>query len=128
MDEGAPGMAAITPSHTYRAYVTEVIDGDTFDAMVDPGFHLTIKLRLRLARVNTPELHAKDPEVRSNAAAARMFVAAHIDGAEVLVITRKADAFGRYLAEVWYELLGEQVNLSDQLLATGHAVPYERKQ
>ena len=122
-------MTMLAPSYVYRAWITEVIDGDTFEAMVDPGFHLTIKLRLRLARVNTPELHAKDAAVRTKAVEASQFVRDHIDGAEVVIVTTKADAFGRYLAEVWYFPHADegQVNLSDQLLSLGLAVPYERK-
>jgi len=117
-------MPTIAPNYTFFARVTKIIDGDTLDILLSLGFHLTATLRLRLARVDTPEMSDQDPEVRLKARAAKDFVAGAVLGHEVVVRTQKSDSFGRYLAEVWYGL--EQTNLNDALLAQGHAVLYVR--
>jgi len=41
--------------YQYNAFVTRVIDGDTFDVTVDLGFEVFTKTRLRLAHVNAYE-------------------------------------------------------------------------
>ena len=44
----------------YGATVKKVIDGDTIELMVDLGFNIHHKMRVRLYGVNTPESRTKD--------------------------------------------------------------------
>lgn len=44
----------------YRAKLHEVIDGDTLDMIVDLGFGISKKIRVRLADVDTDEIHFVD--------------------------------------------------------------------
>ena len=46
----------------YKAKITRVIDGDTVDAMIDLGFSVHRKIRIRLHGINTPESRTKDLE------------------------------------------------------------------
>ena len=46
----------------YSAKVLNVVDGDTFDCMVDLGFSVHLKARVRLYGLNTPESRTKDLE------------------------------------------------------------------
>jgi micrococcal nuclease len=115
----------IQPSYVYKARITNVVDGDTVDAVVDIGFRLSAMLRLRLARVDTAELNATDPAIRVAAVNSKAFVVGAVLDKEVVVETKKADSFGRYLAEVYYVIDGLQHNLSDDLLAAGMAIPYK---
>lgn len=39
----------------YKAKITNVVDGDTFDVDIDLGFHIHIHERVRLLNVDTPE-------------------------------------------------------------------------
>ena len=41
--------------HEYKATVDRVVDGDTVDFIVDLGFSVQMKIRGRLAGVDTPE-------------------------------------------------------------------------
>lgn len=43
------------PAHLYRANVLGIVDGDTFDADIDFGFHIWIKKRIRLLGIQAPE-------------------------------------------------------------------------
>lgn len=109
----------------YRARVTAVIDGDTLDVILDQGLHTHRTERLRLLGVNTPELRGP---TRAAGLAAKAFVVSWLAEAgagewPVRIETVKADSFGRYLCWLWR--VSDCRNLSDDLLATGHAAPYE---
>jgi endonuclease YncB( thermonuclease family) len=43
--------------YEYRATIIDVVDGDTVHAEVDLGCDTSIKLAIRLAAINAPELH-----------------------------------------------------------------------
>lgn len=96
-------MSEMRPPYTYKATITSVTDGDTISAVVDLGFRMTTEQRLRLLGVNTPELHAQDPDERRRAQEAKAFTEAALKGKDVLIRTEKADAFGRYLAIVYVD-------------------------
>ena len=46
--------------YRYDAEVVRVIDGDTIDVIVDLGFDVWIRKRVRLAGINTPEVRTRD--------------------------------------------------------------------
>lgn len=117
-------MIVPTPNHVYPASITRVVDGDTLDGEIDLGFRVMRHVRFRLARVNAPELRSDDEQVRAAGAASRAFLEKQLMGRPGVVIrSSKADAWDRWIAEVW---VGD-TNLSDELLATGNAVPYVKK-
>lgn len=105
----------------------ETHDGDTtylrVSASYDFGFHVvstfSARQKFRLARINCPELSKPGgPE-------ARQFTVDWLTAHEVglRVTSLRADNYGdRWDAEVRDGVTGE--NLSDALLASGHAVPY----
>lgn len=114
------------PMYEYRATIVRVIDGDTLDVDIDLGFHVHIKERLRVARVDTPEIRGEErPEGLKSSA----FVKANLPVGEVVRIrTQKTGKFGRWLAEVWYnDEDGVPINLSDELLKRDLAKPYGEK-
>jgi micrococcal nuclease len=116
----------IAPTFIYKAEVTNVVDGDTVDMVIDQGFYNQTKQRVRLLRVNTPELTDKDPAVRQKALEAKQFVINTVLNKKVVIRSEKSDSFGRFLAEVYY-LDGEvQKNLSDELINGGLAVHYTK--
>jgi micrococcal nuclease len=115
----------LAPQFIYNAVVKKVVDGDTIDVEIDMGFKIFSHERVRLARINTPELNALDPIVRSAAQSAMLAVNNLVLGKQVVISTKKTDLYGRYLAEVYYvDQDGQQLNLSDELLAKGLAVMY----
>jgi len=100
----------------YRAKIAKIVDGDTVDLDVDLGFHVTHRIRARLARIDTPEMNtAEGKTVRA------LLVERAPAGTDVIVATGKGDRYGRWIAEV---ILASGLNISDWLLADGHAKPY----
>lgn len=121
----------MTVPYKYKAIVTKVIDGDTFDALVDLGFSVGVKMKFRMARINTPELHSPNPESAKKAKEARDFTFNSINGKEIVIQSHKQEKFGRYLAEVFYQRgdpaakpAGPVLNLNDELMAVGLAEKY----
>ena len=49
----------------YNAKVLRVVDGDTIDLMVDLGFSIHHKVRVRLYGINTPESRTRDLEEKA---------------------------------------------------------------
>lgn len=45
--------------HIYQAKIVEVIDGDTFDLMIDLGFNTFAKERMRLYGIDAPEMRTQ---------------------------------------------------------------------
>lgn len=101
----------------YKAKVTNVVDGDTVDAIISLGFYLTATLRLRLLGVNTPEMHGPTKEAGK---IAKDFVKTMLLDKEVLIHTEKGDSFGRWLAIIY---IGD-VCFNDLLIKEGYAISY----
>lgn len=120
---------------TYPARCTNIVDGDTIDVTLDLGLHLTSTQRVRLLGINCPELHATDVDTRMRAQGAKTFTEETINEWQdnttlkfpLLITTTKADAFGRWLADVESAMFHTDT-LSNELLTAGHAIPYTRKQ
>lgn len=114
------------PDYTYKAHITAIVDGDTVDAIVDVGFRLTAKLRLRLLGINTPELHSADAGIRKLAQDAKVAVAVALLDKDVIIKTQKSDAFGRYLASIFVlQADGSWLDFNADLLVRGLAVPFK---
>jgi len=115
----------VLPNYTYKAKITNVVDGDTIDADIDVGFRVKMNHRLRLNSVNTCELHSAVAEERAKAVEAKEFVINALLGKDVVITTLKSDAFGRYLAEVYYMKGSVQMCINDELLDSGLAVLFK---
>lgn len=92
--------------YVYRVTeIVKIVDGDTFDLVVDPGFRLSYADRFRLFGWDTPEIRAGSEYERAQAQRARRVAAEWISGGAgaLMVRTHKADSFGRWLAEVFRE-------------------------
>src|SRR5436190_17061357 len=73
----------------YRAYGLRCIDGDTLEVLIDCGLSIYRTETVRVAGVNTPELHARDAEDRIRAVEARAFTASLTEGKVFRVQTYK---------------------------------------
>lgn len=127
----------MTWTFAYRARFVRVIDGDTLDVDIDRGFGDTLRQRVRLLGVNTPETHDTDPSKRAGALAATNYVRAWCTQAfneaqlvadpwELRIATAKSDVFGRYLARVWKaaDYGRPDLDLSGVLITAGLGVSF----
>lgn len=108
---------------TYRAEITQVIDGDTVEAIVDLGFGVRMKQKFRLYGINAPEMRGGSHE--AGLAAQSQLKKLIREGGPISLQTRKdkQEKYGRYLCTLWS---GTDVllNLNLEMIRSGHAVEY----
>jgi len=109
------GRAANPPEallYTYEARVTRVVDGDTYYCLIDLGFDLVLEQRVRLRRLNAPEIITAEGQ-QAKQVLARVLKRAK---GEILVkVSKTDDQYGRYLVDTWVK--GK--NIDADLLAAG---------
>lgn len=110
----------------YRAKLQRVVDGDTVDLLVDLGFDILHKIRVRLHGVNTPESRTRDLEEKALGLAAKDYVEDWFDGHTHVFVKTLKDEGGKYGRILGYVYADEemQVCLNDQIIDAGHGVPY----
>ena len=105
------------PDFRYSAVVARWVDGDTVDVVIDLGFKVHTKQRLRLYGVNTPE--RGQPGFDEATAYARDRAP---EGSVVEVQTYKTGKYGRWLAMVYVH--GEAQSINRGLVEERLAVEY----
>lgn len=101
---------------TYPATCLNVVDGDTFDLLIDEGMDGFRKVRVRLADVDTAEIYgtAKDSEEYQKGMEQKRFVEDFVEPDTVIdfsedfeerfdlsVRTTGKGKYGRYVCRVW---------------------------
>jgi len=118
----------------YNFRVTEIVkvlDGDTIDVIIDLGFDLYKKERVRIAGVDTPEKRTRDLEEKALGQDATDWMKKHLDGAisgeDDLVIRTELDGgvgkYGRLLG--WLYIGDDLVSLNEQMIEEGYAWSYD---
>lgn len=110
----------------YRAKVEKVIDGDTMDLLVDLGFDVHHRVRVRLHGINTPESRTSDLREKELGLKAKSFAEDWtVRHREVYIQTvkDKKEKFGRILAKV-YSDENKTACLNDDLVDSGNARVY----
>lgn len=103
----------------YRAICSHVVDGDTFDTLVDLAFGVSSYETLRLHDFDAPEIfHPKSPAERDLGNKAFARCRELLENRAVLLRTFKDDqTFGRYVADVWFWTGTEWKDLAQTLRA-----------
>ena len=118
--------------YSYTAKLIKLIDGDTIDAMIDLGFNLSIKKRIRLAGINAYESRTRDKEEKKKGLAAKERLKQIFgDDPDFRLVSHGVGKYGRCLGDVYVikrylrsdKYHGKSVNTA--LVKEGHAVKYE---
>ena len=106
----------------YEAKITKVVDGDTVDALINLGFNVIIRQRVRMYGINTPERRTSDPEEKVRGLAAKVRLEELLQETDNRVILKSygVGKFGRCLGE----LLSDGRSINQLLVEEGHAVAY----
>ena len=107
---------------TYEAKVMRVVDGDTIDALIDLGFNIHKKIRIRMVGINTPESRTRDLEEKKRglAAKARLKEILKENKNKFILESQGVGKYGRCLGII---RIGDTV-VNQQLIIEGHAVEY----
>ena len=119
--------------YRYNAKLDRVVDGDTLDAMVDLGFNVWIKVRVRLAGINAFECRTRDKEEKKKglAAKARLIAVLESSNNEFSLKSLGVGKYGRCIGEIY--LTNNYIRSADyhgkcinkMLVKEGHAITYE---
>ena len=115
------------PCYRYCAELNRVVDGDTLDVVIDLGFYIRIKERIRLEGVDTPEIYGvpQDSEEYRRGLEAKEYVERRLaeNGNQMIIETRKMGKWRRWLAKVYLPDTGRTLN--EELIKKGLAKPVE---
>ena len=108
--------------YTYEAKVVRVVDGDTIDALIDLGFNVHKKIRIRMVGINTPESRTRDLEEKKRglAAKARLKEILKENKNKFTLESHGVGKYGRCLAIIKID----DRSVNQQLIEEGHAVEY----
>ena len=118
----------------YNFRVTEivkVVDGDTIDVIIDLGFDLYKKERVRVAGVDTPEKRTRDLEEKELGIDATNWMKdqleSAIEGEDDLVIRTEIDGgFGKYGRLFGWLYIGEDAeSINERMIKEGYAWTYD---
>jgi len=114
--------------YCYKAELSRVVDGDTVDAVLDLGFGIYHKLRIRLAGIDAPETRTRDLAEKKEGKAAHKRLEELLIGASGrdgrFVVQTELDKRGKY-GRILGTLFVGDVNINELLIQEGHATRYE---
>ena len=102
--------------------VVKVVDGDTVDIVIDLGFDLSKKERVRLAGIDCPESRTSDDEEKIMGNESKEYLKSRLESlVNVKVKTEKDGKYGRMLG--W--LYDEQGCINNDMVTRGYAWEYD---
>ena len=104
--------------------VVKVVDGDTIDIIIDLGFDLTKKERVRLAGIDTPESRTRDLEEKELGLEAKDFLTRRLEDGMVSGLKVKTEKDGKYGRMLGWVLCG-QTNINEEMVYRGYAWEYD---
>jgi micrococcal nuclease len=93
------GLKAESYLYTYDAYVTSVVDGDSFHAVLDLGFGFVTHQRVRLMRIDAPEIISADGK-KAKKALEKVLMK---NGGKILIQSKELDQHGRPIGNVFID-------------------------
>ena len=110
--------------YEYSCTVERVVDGDTIDVVLDLGFDIMYKSRVRLYGIDTPESRTRDLDEKARGKMAGAFLKKAIEeGAKVVIQTEVKDSRGKY-GRVLGNVVVDGVNINKKMIESYLAVAY----
>ena len=109
--------------YEYDAKIVRVIDGDTIDALIDLGFSVLIKKRIRMSGINAPESRTRDLAEKKLGLAAkeRLQNILNDNNGSFTLVSHGVGKYGRCLGEIF---IGDK-SVNEQLIIEGIVRRYE---
>ena len=104
--------------------VTKVVDGDTIDVLLDMGFDIKYKSRVRLFGIDSPESRTRNKEEKVRGLLSKVYLKDAIKKAKKLTIkTHKGSETGKF-GRILGEIFADGINLNLKMCTEGYAVQY----
>ena len=117
--------------YIYRGKLERVVDGDTIDALIDVGFDIWIKKRIRYSGIDTWESRTRDLDEKKKGLAAKarnkeLLEKISSKSGYFRLKSHGVGKYGRVLGEIFIEdSKGKQWNINNTLITEGHAYVYD---
>ena len=117
--------------YIYRAKLDRVVDGDTVDALIDVGFDIWFKKRIRFKGVDTWESRTRNLEekavgLKAKARTKELLEKVSSKSGYFRIKSYGLGKYGRVLADVFImDKDGKQWNVNETLITEGHAYVYD---
>ena len=130
-------MGAMVPPSRKSCYnfrvteIVKVLDGDTIDVLIDLGFDLFKKERVRIAGVDTPEKRTRDLEEKALGIDATNWLKDKLVGTlsgddELSIRTELVGGVGKYGRLLGWLYVGDaEISLNEQMITEGYAWEYD---
>lgn len=109
--------------YTYQCNTIRVIDGNTVDAIIDLGFNVTIRQRIKLYGANVRDIRSLDEAEKARALASKNRLS-ELLGNEFIceTILNKRGKAGRIMGNLYtVDSQGNKNSVSEQLIQEGFA-------
>ena len=117
--------------YIYRGKLERVVDGDTIDALIDVGFDIWVKKRIRYNGIDTWESRTRDLEEKAKGLEAKarnkeLLMEVSSKPGYFRLKSFGVGKYGRILGEIYIEdKEAKQYNINKTLISEGHAYIYE---
>jgi len=117
--------------YIYRAKLDRVVDGDTVDALIDVGFDIWFKKRIRFMGLDTWESRTKDLEEKKKGKLAKERTRQLLEEVSskpgyFRLKSHGLGKYGRVLGEIFImDKDGKQWSVNETLITEGHAYVYD---
>ena len=117
--------------YIYKAKLERVVDGDTIDALIDVGFDIWIKKRIRYKGIDTWESRTKDLNEKKLGLAAKdrnkeLLESVSSKPGYFRLRSHGVGKYGRVLGEIFIkDIEGIEYNINQTLIDEGHAYVYD---
>ena len=117
--------------YIYRGKLERVVDGDTIDALIDVGFDIWIKKRIRYSGIDTWESRTRDLAEKAKGLEAKarnkeLLMEISSKSGYFRLKSHGVGKYGRVLGEIFIEDTdGKQWNINETLISEGHGYVYD---
>jgi len=116
--------------YIYRGKLERVVDGDTIDALIDVGFDIWVKKRIRYTGIDTWESRTRDLAEKAKGLEAKarnkeLLMEVSDKAGYFRLKSHGVGKYGRVLGEIFIQDKdGKQYNINETLKTEGHAYEY----
>ena len=117
--------------YIYRGKLDRVVDGDTIDAMIDVGFDIWVKKRIRYKGIDSWESRTRDLEEKKKGLAAKernkeLLEKVSSKPGFFRLKSHGVGKYGRVLGEIFIQDKDENsICINNRLISEGHAYVYD---
>tara|TARA_Y100000592_G_scaffold97558_1_gene168527 strand:- start:267 stop:656 length:390 start_codon:yes stop_codon:yes gene_type:complete len=117
--------------YIYRGKLERVVDGDTIDALIDVGFDIWVKKRIRYKGIDTWESRTRNLEEKAKGLEAKarnkeLLMEVSSKPGYFRLKSYGVGKYGRVLAEIFImDSNGVQIDINKTLIKEGHAYVYD---